>query len=113
MALYTVSTGGTINAADINQLVNSLQRSSGQSEVGHYFLFGSGYATNATVSASISTLSKGATPVSSSFDTSIFASTGIGAITIAHLDSYGFQIYAQASSAGTGIGAAGAFTINY
>ena len=47
MSLNVVVTGNTVLAADINQLVNYLQRSSGSTEVGKYYCAGWGNASKA------------------------------------------------------------------
>ena len=116
MALTTVVTGGQINAADINQLVNVLQRSSGQSETGKYFLAAPIYATGAVASLYIPTLSRGASPVGSSIDDLDTPHTaGMNATpTIGQLTANGFQIFTL-STTGPNVNAraGGSWTINY
>jgi hypothetical protein len=116
MALTTVVVGGQINAADINQLVNVLQRSSGQSETGKYFLAGPIYATGAVVSVYICSLSRGATPVSVTIDEADQAHTGgLNATpSTGQLGANGFQIFSL-STTGPNVNAraGGNYTINY
>lgn len=93
--------------------MNVLQRPAGGQEAGKYICIGSGYATNAVVSCCIVSISRGATPVSVSVDTVDTAPTGVGSPSTGHLTSSGFQVFAAATGAGTNIGCAGNYTIQY
>ena len=115
MALTTVVTGGQINANDINQLVNVLQRSSGQSEVGHYRLAGGAYAISAVVSHWVNTLSRGSTPVSLTIDTLDGTPSNLNAPSapLGNANAGGFLIFATASAANGNCNCAGNWTANY
>jgi hypothetical protein len=114
MALYTVSTGNTILAADINQLVSVLQRPAGQTESGHYVTAGNSYADQGVVSAYIASQSRNATPVSVSVDTSDVGAFGTSSgPTTNRLTSGGFQVYVKSSGTQTNCGAGGLYTIQY
>ena len=75
MALNTVTTGSTVLAADVNQLVQVLQRGSGQTEAGKWFLFSGGYQNAWIVSQYIVSLSRNSTPSSVTIDTADQAPT--------------------------------------
>ena len=114
MALYTVTTGNTILAADVNQLENVLQRSSCQIEAGAYFMAGGVYTNTAYVSSYVASLSRISTPVSVSLDTSIQAPAGnISSVTANNLTFGGFQCFAQCSAANTNARAGGLYTIQF
>lgn len=115
MSLYTVSSGTTINAADINQLVNVLAQQSGGQEIGTYFLQGGTYEGGWVISNWIVTRSYGSTPVSVTLDTSI-SSSNANTPTAAYTSNSGFQTQFSAT-AGSGINhtsrAAGHYTVQY
>jgi len=114
MPLNTVTMGNTILAADVNQLVNVLQRAAGQTEVGHYVLAGADYAANAFVSMYMPSLSRGATPVSVSIDTAdIVPSGGMGTPSTGVLTAGGFQIFNAPVAANLNPRAGGNYTIQY
>ena len=95
MSLVTVTTGNTILASDINQLVNVLQRAATQQEAGKYFLAGSIYANGALVSQYMPSLSRISTPASVTVDTADQAPTGGMSATpnTAVLTANGFQVW--------------------
>lgn len=114
MSLNTVTTGNTVLAADINQLVNVLQRASGQTEVGKYKVAGNGYTTNAAISCYVPSLSRGATPVSVTIDTANDAPTGnLGSPSTFNLTSSGFLVAATVSAASINAYCSGNYTIQY
>ena len=113
MALSTVTTGNTILAADINQLVNVLQRPSGSTESGGYYIEGGTYQTNATIGQWISSLSRNATPVSVNIDTSVTSPTGVNSPTTQALSANGFFVIASAIGAGNTSRVGGLYTIQY
>jgi hypothetical protein len=115
MALYTVSTGITIAAADINQLVNVLQEPSGGLEKGRYRLAGGVYATNAVLSHWVNTLSRNSVPVSLTIDTADATPNTLNApaAPLGNSNAGGFLIYATATAAGTNAFAAGNWQANY
>lgn len=115
MALYTVSNGNTANAADLNQIINVLQQPTGGTETGKYVLGGSPYTSNAVISTNINTLSRNATPVSVSIDTSAQAPAGgMGTVSTGFLTSSGLQIYClNATGPSTNARASGNFTVQY
>lgn len=114
MALNTVTTGNTILAADINQLVNVLQRASGQTQTGKYWLAGSGYATNANFANYLPSLSRITTPVSVTIDEADQAHSNCNAAVTGALTANGF--YVDTSAAGgaqLALNVAGNYTIQY
>jgi hypothetical protein len=113
MALYTVSSGQTINAADINQLVNVLQCPSGSQEAGQYFIVDWANSSNEFFGQWISTRSRGSTPVSVSVDTSLGLSGNANPPSTNHLGSSGFQLYTSSTSASNNIGFGGNWTVQY
>lgn len=113
MSLYTVVTGNTIAAQDINQVINVLQEPSGSSEVGQYWLAGSSYAANALISQWIQSQSRTSTPVSVSIDESIQAPSNCGTPSVSNLKSSGFQLYAFGSGVFTSANVAGVYTIKF
>lgn len=113
MALNPVSTGNTVLAADINQLVNALQRSSGQTETGKYHLLFNAYATNAQGQVWIQTQSRNSTPVSVTIDTSDQSPTNCTAPATAVLTSSGFQLYTGSTGASLACNCGGNFTVQY
>lgn len=115
MALYTVATGNTINALDVNQIVNVLQKPSGATEAGKYFLGASIYTNGALASMYVLTLSRNATPVSVSIDTLDQAPVGgMGAMATANLTQGGFQLYSlSGTTQGVNARAGGNWTVQY
>lgn len=115
MSLSTVTTGNTILAADVNQLVNVLQRASGQTEAGKYFLAGPAYASNAVVALYMPTLSRNATPVSVTIDTVDQAPAGgMGTVQSGQLTANGFQIFSiNSTGPNTNCRAGGNWTVQY
>ena len=110
---YQVATGQTINAADINQLAIILTRPSGTQESGKYFLSDSSYATGAVVGDYVNSISRTATPVSVSIDTSDQAASNCGAPTTDHLTSNGFRVSTTSTGIATSVVVGGGFTISY
>jgi len=114
MPLNTVTTGNTILAADINQVVNVLQRASGQTEVGKYMLEGNFYVSGAFVSVYIPSLSRGATPVSLVIDTADNApSANLNAPSTDHLTASGFHVFSTSTAISANQFCAGNYTIQY
>jgi len=114
MPLNTVTTGNTILAADINQVVNVLQRAAGQTEVGKYMLEGNAYASGAYISSYMPSLSRGATPVSVMIDTADNAPTALlNAPSTDHLTANGFHVFANTSGISLNQFCAGNYTIQY
>lgn len=111
--MYTVTTGSTINAADINQLVNSAQRPSGGQETGSYYLNGWSNASTDNISQWIPSLSRGASPVSVSIDTSIQAAVNVNAPSTEKLNANGFHVLTTATGATVSGYVGGAYTISY
>jgi hypothetical protein len=113
MALNLVVTGNTILSADINQLVNVLQRSAGQTEVGKYYLAGWGNAANDKMVCYIPSLSRGTATVSVSIDTADLSPTNVNAPITSHLTANGFAVEATTTGATTNGGCGGNYTIQY
>lgn len=112
MPLNTVTTGNTILAADINQLVNVLQRASGQTETGKYWAGGWSNAASDLISTYYISLNRTSVPVSVTLDT-VDASTNVGAVNNDHLTANGVHIYFFSSVANTGCNGAGNVTLNF
>lgn len=110
-----VSTGGTVFATDINQYADRLNRQSGQSETGLYFLSGPAYTTGAVVALWVLSLSRDATPSGVVIDTATLAPTGgLGTLSTAQLSTSGFQIFTLGSTGpNTNCRAGGNFTISF
>ncbi|GCE14206.1 hypothetical protein [Tengunoibacter tsumagoiensis] len=115
MALNTVTTGNTVLAADINQLVNVLQRPSGSTETGKYFLIGSSYASGANASNYIPSLSRTSTPVSITIDEADMGHVAGGCNTAVagHLTANGFQVNTSGTGASLSWSVGGNYTIQY
>lgn len=114
MALNTVTTGNTVLASDINQLVNVLQRSSGQTETGKYYVNWGAYASGAQTSIYMQSLSRNATPVSVSIDTADQAPANqANSPSTFNLTANGFRIFDNSTGISTNCIAGGNFTIQY
>lgn len=113
MTLSTVSTGSTINASDINQIVNVLQRLTSQSETGAYYLGYSAYQTGALGSVWVPSLSRNATPASSSVDQSLQAASNCGSLAVSVTTSSGLQITVASTTNTNNAHVAGIFVLNY
>ena len=113
MALYTVTTGNTINALDVNQLVNILTQPSGGQEIGTYYLNGWGSASGQNIRQWMASRSQGETPVSVSVDTSIATPNSINTPTTEKLSQYGFHVKTTTTGATSSGYAGGLFTIQY
>lgn len=115
MSLNLVTTGNTVLAADINQLVNVLQRSAGQTETGKYYIIGQSYASGGNASQYIPSLSRGSTPVSVTIDEADegHVAGGCNAALTSHLTANGFLV--DSSGTGTTLSwqVGGNYTIQY
>ena len=99
---------------DINQVVDILQRKTGQQETGKYFVAGLSTATSQTISNYIPTLSRQATPASVAFDTADQApSASLNAPNTGHLSAGGFQMFAISNAANGNNLWGGNFTVTY
>ena len=112
MSLNQVTTGNTILAADVNQIVNTLQATAGATEIGKYFFQAGTNASGWVIGAWIQTQSRNSTPVSVTFDTSIILA-GVTGVGTQSLTTSGFYI----SGGGTGVSntsrAGGNWTVQY
>jgi hypothetical protein len=113
MPLNTVTTGNTILASDLNQVINVLQRAAGQTETGKYFLDSASYAIGAHVSQYMSSLSRGATPVSVVIDTADVGVVNCNAPTTSNLTANGFHVGVTSTAINVTAGCAGNTTIQY
>lgn len=113
MSLYTVSSGTTINAQDVNQLVNVLQQQSGGQELGKYYLTFNASASGYFGSVWIVSLSRVSTPVSVTIDTSIANPVFCNNVATSNLGTAGFQIFAQSTGANGNCRVGGVYTIQY
>ena len=112
-SLNPVSTGNTILAADINQLIYVLQRPSGQTEVGSYFLTGVGTSGITGLGGWVPSQSRNATPVSVTIDTSLQSPTNCNTPNTFHLGQNGFQLATQYTSSTSAANVGGNYTIQY
>lgn len=114
MSLYTVSSGATINAADVNQLVNTLQAGSGATESAKYWTEAGTYDnTGSTLGEWIQTKSATSTPVSVSADTSITAPISCGSMSTQQLNSSGFFIGCASTGISNTARFGGVWTVQY
>jgi hypothetical protein len=114
MSLSTVTTGQTIAATHVNQLVNVLQKTAGNTEVGKYYLQGGSNSNGWTVSNYIVSLSRGTATVSISIDTADQApAASANSPSALFLTANGFQIEFTTSAASNTARAAGNWTIQY
>ena len=113
MPLNLVTTGNTILASDVNQLVNVLQRQSGQSESGHYFIDMQTYTTGAHMMCYYPSLSRVTVPVSATVDESDQAHNTCNAAATAHLTVGGVLITTTGTATNVGGIVGGVITINY
>lgn len=113
MALTIPVQGGVIQASDVSQVVYVLQRQSGQTETGKYWLGGSTYATGAVQSGYMPSLNRNTVPVSVSTDTSDQALTGFTALNAQHLSANGFQFWGAGTGVNTNCNVAGNWTIQF
>lgn len=102
-----------ISATFLNNVENVFVQPSGGTETGHYFLAGPAYTTGAFISDYVNSLSRGATPLSASTDLADAGLNNLGATSIGHLTSGGFQIFAQSVGANINCFCGGNYTIQY
>jgi hypothetical protein len=97
---YTVATGQTINAADINQFSNALEVPAGNTEIGWYFLAGFTYSNGDVVSDWITTLNHANAPSTVALNFAILSPIGYqtGSVTTNNLEASGFQVYGYADT---------------
>jgi len=112
MSLNTVTTGNTILAGDINQLVNVLQRAAGQTETGGYYITGNGSNT-ASLGTWVSSLSRTSSPASVSLDTSMQSPANCNNPSNDHLTANGVHIFTSTTSTTLGANVGGLYTIQY
>lgn len=113
MALNTVTTGNTVLASDVNQLVNVLQRAASQTESGAYALNLWGSANGDSMGYGVSTLSRVSTPVSVSVDTSLQSPASCNTPSTSLLTASGFQVRTTTTGASTNASVAGLYTVQY
>ncbi len=114
MSLTRPPVGALIAASHVDQLVDVLQRMSGQSEAGKWFLFSGGYQNGWTVSQYMVSHSQGSTPVSVSIDTADQAPTqAANSPATQNLTSSGFVVDYSVQGLTNTSRAGGNFTINY
>lgn len=112
MSLNTVTTGNTVLAADINQLVNVLQAPSGATETGKYFAQGGTNASGWVVAVWVQSQSRTSVPVSVTFDTST-ALVGLSGASTSQLGSTGFLVGAGGTGVSNTARMGGNYTIQY
>lgn len=113
MALTLVNSGDTVYGQVINQVINVLEQPSGGQELGHYKIQGSAYNASAFISCNLITLSRNATPVSLTVDTSDQAPSNMASPSTGHLTQGGAQIFGQATGINVACAAAGKTTMQY
>lgn len=110
--MYTVSSGTTINAQDVNQIVNTLQQGSGGTETGKYWVESGSANSGWSLGQWIQSQSRTTIPVSVSVDTSTVLA-GVSGVSTQNLTSSGFAIGAGATGVSNTARYAGNFTIQY
>ncbi len=114
MALNTVTTGNTVLAADINQLVQVLQRAAGQTETGKYWLQGGCYQTSAEVSTYVDSLNRTSTPSGTVIDTADQApASSAGTPAASSLTANGFLVKFASTAASNTARAGGNYTTSF
>ena len=121
MAGNYVRTGPFVNggapgiaAAFLNNLEAVLERNSGDTEQGHYFLSGWSNASGDLLQVYIVALSRTSVPISVSIDQSDKAPTNVATPSTGQLTSGGFQIYTTSTSAQvTNLQVGGLYTIQW
>lgn len=113
MTLVLVNPGDTFSAQVINQAINVLEQPTGGQEIGRYRIEGSAYNASAIVSCPVQTLSRNASPVSLSIDTSDVAPSNLNTPSTGHLTQGGGQIFASATGIAQECKAAGVYTMSY
>jgi hypothetical protein len=113
MSLIRPSTGNTIAASHVDQLVDVLQRSSGQTETGKYVISMAIYTSNGSCSWYYPSLSRGATPVSVSVDHADIGFSQCSSVNATNLTANGFEIYLGSTTSGSNGGCGGNVTISY
>jgi hypothetical protein len=113
MSLYQVSSGSTINANDVNQLVNNAQQPSGGQENIAYFLTGMGTSGITALGSWVPSQSRTSTPVSVSINTSVQSPTNCTTPSTFHLSSFGFQLACQFTATGSAANAGGTGVIQF
>lgn len=112
MSLNTVTTGNTILAADINQLVYVLQRQSGQSETGKYYTSQSVYVNGGTLGTYYSSLNRVSVPISATIDATD-AQTNCNAPSNDHLTANGLHIFSSSTGISNSVNLGGNVTLNF
>lgn len=102
-----------ISAAFLNAIERVFVQSSGGTELGGYYLTAWASTSNQSMGAWVPSLSRGATPVSVSIDTTIQSASLCGAPSTDHLNANGFHVYANSSSAASAMNVGGNWTITY
>lgn len=113
MSLVTPVTGGQINASDVAQLVQVLQRAAGQTESGKYYFTFWAAANADTAGIYCPSLSRGSVPVSVGIDHADAFPAGVNAPLPSNLTAFGFEVYTAATGAGVNYGVGGNWTIQY
>lgn len=113
MSLYTVTSGNTIQAQDVNQIIDVLQQPSSGQEKGHYFVAGTTTANNLLFSGYVASLSRNATPVSVTLDTSDHSPQNCNAPSYNYLTQGGFQVYTRSTASSGDVNVGGNYTIQY
>ncbi len=113
MALTTATTGSAILASDLNQLVYTLQKATGMTETGSYYLGFNSYVNNALGSLYMPSLSRNSTPASVSIDTSLQSPSNCSSPGASNLNANGFQITATGTAITANAHCAGNFVITY
>jgi hypothetical protein len=113
MALTLVSSGNTIYATDIDQIINVLQQPSGGTEAGSYYITGNASNTS-SLGYFVSSLSRVSSPVSVSINTSITSPSNCNSPSTDHLNANGFHVYTTISGgASIASNVGGGYTIQY
>lgn len=111
--MYTVSTGNTIAAADIDQLVNVLQEPSGNTETGGYFISFAAYVNSGVSGTWINSLSRNSVPVSVSVNTSVNSPSNCASPSTDHVTANGFHVYTFSTGINASCNVGGVYTLQF
>jgi hypothetical protein len=113
MALTLVANTNTIQAADVNQLIFILQRQTGQTEVGDYYLTEGAYSIGATAGYFVWSLNRNSVPTGVVIDTSLQAASNFNAPGTDNFNANGFHVFALASAINVSCNVGGLYTLSY
>ncbi len=109
------SNGGApgLSSTLFNNIEGVFVQPSGGSESGSYYITAWASTNNQSVGNWVLSLSRGATPVSVSLDTTLQSPSFCSSPSTDHLNANGFHVYTQSSGAASAVNVGGTWTINY